>query len=462
MKQSRTAFSRRRFLGGAAAAVAAPLIIPRSVLGDETTPGANEKLAIGCVGIGKMMYGDHLPHYLRMNNVKIVAVCDVDTTRREAGKKRADDAYGNSDCAAYINYHDILERDDIDAVACATPDHWHAMVILDTCKAGKDMYCEKPLTNNLVEAKKVMDAVNASDIIFQTGSQQRASDNFRYACELVRNGYIGKVQQVQVGVGGPPRPCDLPGEEMEPGLDWERWLGPAPMREYSSVLSPRGVHNHFPSWRNYCEYGGGGMTDWGAHHVDIATWGMDKTTTGPISVDPVLAEHPVPFENGYPTVKDRYNTATKFDIKVTYADGIELSILSGARNGILFEGTEGRIFVSRGVLQGKPVEDLADNPLPEGLLEEVYKGGPIYDGMPGFKSNPHVKNFFNAIDKRTEPISDVFSHHRALTTCHLSGIAARLGRKIQWNPETETVVDDAQAQALTAREKRQGFEIEMG
>ena len=228
MTNDRWTISRRGFLAGVTAACAAPMIIPRHVLGDDKNLPANDKITVGCIGIGYMMYSSHMPDLLRMPELKVVAVSDVDTTRREAGQKRVNDAYGNTDCAAYSDYRELLARNDIHAIVCATPDHWHALVILDTCKAGKDLYCEKPLTNNLVEAKTVMDAVQASKIIFQTGSQQRSDNNFRYACELVRNGHIGKIVRVEVGVGGPPRPCNLPGEEMEPGLDWERWLGAAP------------------------------------------------------------------------------------------------------------------------------------------------------------------------------------------------------------------------------------------
>ena len=278
--------SRRGFVQAVSSAVVAPTIIAKRALGDDSNAPANDKITIATIGNGKMMYGSHLPHFVKMPEVQVVAVCDVDTTRREAAKKRVDAAYGNGDCQAYTDYREILARDDIDAVACATPDHWHAMVILDACKAGKDIYCEKPLTNNLAEAKSVMDAVQASNVIFQTGSQQRSSSNFRYACELVRNGRIGKIKEIRVSVGGPPQPCNLPGEEMEPGLDWNLWLGPAPMREYSSVLSPRGVHNHFPSWRNFSEYGGGGMTDWGAHHFDIAQWGLGMDKSGPLEIIP--------------------------------------------------------------------------------------------------------------------------------------------------------------------------------
>ncbi|HID23117.1 MAG TPA: Gfo/Idh/MocA family oxidoreductase, partial [Planctomycetaceae bacterium] len=324
MRTHRRGWTRRRFLGTTVASLAAPMIIPRHVLGGDGTVGANETIALGAIGIGKMMHESHLRHFLRMPEVRVVAVSDVDTTRRETGKRQVDEAYGNKGCAAYNDYREMLAREDIDAIVCATPDHWHARIIIDTCRAGKDMYCEKPLTNTLREAKLVMDVVKPSGIIFQTGSQQRASRNFRYACELVRNGYIGDVKRVLVGVGGPPRPCDLPGEAMEPGLDWDRWLGPAPMRPYNSVLSPRGMHKHFPTWRAYCEYGGGGMTDWGAHHFDIAQWGLGMDQSGPVEVVPPK------------------NPAAGKGVTFIYANGTE--VVHGGPGGVTFIGTQGEIF----------------------------------------------------------------------------------------------------------------------
>jgi predicted dehydrogenase len=323
--------SRRSFVRSVSSALATPLIISKRVLGDNENSPANDKISLAMIGNGKMMYGSHLPHFLKMPEVQVVAVCDVDTTRRLAAKKRVDDTYDNSDCVAYNDYREILARDDIDAVVCATPDHWHAMVILDACRAGKDIYCEKPLTNNLAEAKIVMDAVQKSNIIFQTGSQQRASSNFRYACELVQNERIGKIKEVRVSVGGPPRPCNLPGEDMEPGLDWNRWLGPAPAREFSSVLSPRGVHNHFPSWRNFSEYGGGGMTDWGAHHFDIAQWGLGMDKSGPVEI--------------IPPEKPSLGRGVRF----VYENGVE--VVHGGSFGIEFIGESGEIRVNRGKLE---------------------------------------------------------------------------------------------------------------
>jgi predicted dehydrogenase len=407
MSDARFRLSRRGFIGGAAA-LAVPTLIPRHVRGDDKNVPANEKIVLGTVGIGKMLYGSHMPHFLRMPEVKVVAVCDVDTTRREAGKKRVDDAYKNSDCAAYNDYREILARKDIDAVACATPDHWHAMVILDTCKAGKDMYCEKPLTNNLMEAKAVMDAVNASKIIFQTGSQQRASSNFRLACELVRNGHIGKVQRVEVGVGGPPRPCDLPGEDLEPGLDWERWQGPAPAREYSSVLSPRGVHNHFPSWRAFCEYGGGGMTDWGAHHFDIAQWGLGMDNSGPVEIRP-----------------------PKDGSKLTYVYPGGVEMIHGGASGVTFFGSDGEIFVNRGKLSSKPEEIIKQ----EIGTDEIH----LYEAPSGSHAG-HRQDWVNCLKSRKQPNCPIEIGARTVAVCHLGNIAylhaEQLdGQPLRWDPK---------------------------
>lgn len=419
-KRNGSTFSRRRFLGGAAAALAAPLIIPRRVLGDEANLSANDTIGLGVIGMGHMMYSSHLPHFVSMEGVRVIAVAEVDTTRREAGKQRVDDKYGDTDCAAYTDYRDMLDRDDIDAVVCATPDHWHGMVILHACQAGKDMYCEKPLTNTLVEAKAAMDAVKASDTIFQTGSQQRSDGNFRHACELVRNGRIGKIERVEVGVGGPPRPCDLPGEEMEAGLDWDRWLGPAPMREYNSELSPRGMHGHFPDWRNFLEYGGGGMTDWGAHHFDIAQWGLGMDDSGPVEI--VLPEDP----------------SEGSGVKFIYENGVEM--IHGGRGGVTFFGTEGEIFVNRGQLESKP-EDVIEEEIGD---DEVR----LYRSESGGHGG-HRQDWIDCVRSRQQPCCPVEVGARSVAVCLLGNIAYLHGEEIEgqslkWDPrEWEFTGNDA-------------------
>jgi predicted dehydrogenase len=434
--KSRLQLSRRGFLAGAVAGLASPTIIPRLVLGNENIAAAGDKIVLGAIGIGKMMR-DHLPHFLRMPNVKVVAVSDVDATRRAFGKRMVDTKYGNGDCAAHNDYREILGRDDVDAVVVATPDHWHAMIILDACKAGKDMYCEKPLTNNLVEAKTVMDAVNGSKIIFQTGSQQRACDNFRLACELVRNGRLGKIQRVQVGVGGPPIPCDLGEEPMESGLDWDRWLGPAPMRPYNSVLSPRAVHDHYPNWRTYCEYGGGGMTDWGAHHFDIAQWGLGMDRSGPVEI--------VPPEDPKATT----------GVKYVYANGVEM--IHGGPAGVTFIGADGELFVDRGKLSSKP-EGIIKEPIGENEIH-LYK-------VPGDSHPGHRQDWIDCVVARRQPNCPIEVGARSVAVCHLGNVAYLHGkelggRKLQWDPAKWEFPGDAAANAWRdyPYPRRKGYEL---
>ena len=266
-------------------------------------------------------------------DTQVLAVCDVDTTRREAAKQRVNQFYATQKnkaaaCAAYNDFRKIIDRKDIDAVCIATPDHWHAAITLAALRSGKDVYCEKPLTHNIHEAVEVMKAVDANQRVLQTGSMQRSMKEFRIACELVQNGCIGKIERVECSFGDPGRPCDLGEEPLEPGLDWNLWVGPAPMRPYHSVLSPRGVHKHFPAWRAYREFGGGMVTDWGAHHLDIAQWGLGMDGSGPVEVRP-------PEKPG-----------AKRGAKLVYASGITVEHKDGF--GVHFFGAAGEVQVNRG------------------------------------------------------------------------------------------------------------------
>ncbi len=385
----------------------------------------------------------------------IVAVCDVDADRRGRGQALVKD-WHKKQPDAFKDYRKLLERKDIDVVHVSTPDHWHAKVAIEAMLAGKDVYCEKPMTLTIDEGRKICQVCEKTGRVFQVGTQQRSMKQMLTAIALIQEGRLGKITKVQCAVGGGPQSPKLPAVAAPANLDWNMWLGPAPEASFRLLA---GARNETKAWSNahyefrwWYEYSGGKLTDWGAHHVDIATWGMGKTETGPVTVDPVMVQHPVQFKDGYPVQNDQYNTASAFNIKATYADGMELTIRHDTGNGILFEGTKGRIFVNRGRLTGKPVEDLADNPLPEGALEKVYKGR---------KLTSHLQNFFESVVDRKAPVSDVFSHHRALSTCHLAAIAARLGRKIKWDPKAERVIGDDLAQSLIAREKRKGFEVEM-
>ncbi|QDU92458.1 Gfo/Idh/MocA family protein [Lignipirellula cremea] len=443
---------------GLAAASLCPGAVRRA-LGFES---ANERPRIGVIGCGvrwdKRVFaadgrygvGKEFPKF-----GDIISVCDVDANRLARAKDIVQGWLGKAPDSA-SDYRKIIDDPRVDVVHISTPDHWHAKIAIEAMLAGKDVYCEKPMTLTIDEGRLLCEACRKTGAVMQVGTQQRSAPQFVKAIAMIRDGRLGKLVRVLCGIGGAPVSPEIPVATPPRHFDWDRWLGPAPRVDYRFQA---GAPNIIQSWsrthyefRWWYEYSGGKLTDWGAHHVDIATWGMDKTDTGPISVDPIMVEHPVEFQDGYPKVDNAYNTATKFHIKAIYHDGVELILRHDTDNGILFEGTEGRIFVNRGKLVGKPVEDLASNPLPDGAMEAVYKGRELTD---------HVANFFAAVASRQEPISDVFSHHRALTTCHLAGIAARVGRKIRWDPDQEQVIGDPLAQSLVAREKRQRFEIEM-
>jgi predicted dehydrogenase len=384
-----------------------------------------------------------------------VAVCDADSNRRELASKLVKEWTGSMPQIT-ADYRAILARPDIDIVHISTPEHWHAKIAIEAMLAGKDVYCEKPMTLTIAEGQQMCQAVRKTGRIVQIGTQQRSDPAFIRAIALIRAGRIGELKRATCGVNGAPTSPRIPEVAPPKNLDWNLWLGPTPAVAFRYLAGNNGethswsrCHYEFRWWY---EYSGGKLTDWGAHHVDIATWAMGKTDTGPSSVDPILAKHPVPFKDGYPTDDAHYNTATDFQIKAKYADGQELEIRSDGDNGILFEGTAGRIFVNRGRLTGKAVDELKSKPLPAGALEAVYKNRSLVD---------HFHNFFEAVVARKEPISDVFSHHRALSTCHLAGIAARLGRPIRWDPRQERIIDDPQAQSFIARERRKGFEIRL-
>lgn len=383
-----------------------------------------------------------------------VAVCDADSYRRELAVGLVKGWTGNEP-TSHVDYRAILDNKDIDIVHISTPDHWHAKIAIEAMLAGKDVYCEKPMTLTIDEGRRICEICHQTGRIVQIGTQQRSEEQFIRAVALIRAGRLGNVTKATCSIGGGPTSPEIPAVAAPTSLDWNLWLGPAPLTDFRYLAGDNGetkswsrCHYEFRWWY---EYSGGKLTDWGAHHVDIATWGLGKTDTGPVSVDPVMIKHPVEFRDGYPTDNSRYNTATEFLIRARFADGKEIEIRHDRDNGILFEGTEGRIFVNRGRLTGQPVDDLKQNPLPNGALEEVYKNRPLVD---------HFRNFFEAVVARKEPISDVFSHHRALSTCHLAGIAARLNRKIKWDPQTEQILDDKQAQSLISREARKGFETE--
>lgn len=349
------------------------------------------------------------------------ALADVDANVLGENVAKVEKSQGKKP-DSYNDYRKVLDREDIDAVMIATPDHWHTKIAVEAMYAGKDVYCEKPLTLTIDEGKLIEKVVKETGRVFQVGTMQRTESDQRFlqAIALIRAGRIGTVQKVTCGINGMEASPVIPVVSVPEGLDWDFWLGPAPKVPYRALPELRegyggGVplfSNCHYSFRNWHEYSGGKLTDWGAHHVDIACWALGASDTGPSKVAPVEYTLPVEYKDGHPTVDDQYNAATKFTIRVDMPNNVEMIITSEGDNGILFEGTEGRFFVNRGKIVGKPIEDLVDNPLPDGAIEEVY-GGKV--------SENHTANFIEGMNSRKQPISDVWTHNRMLEICHLSG-----------------------------------------
>ncbi|SFH55473.1 Gfo/Idh/MocA family oxidoreductase [Planctomicrobium piriforme] len=429
-------------------------------LAEQAARSPNERLTIGCIGTGDRWKQDP---YSRMKNYgDVVSLCDVDQNHlREALDKVSSDqrAQGREpQIETHEDYRKVLDRKDIDTVVIVTPDHWHSKIAIDAMEAGKDVYCEKPLTLTIDEGKQIIKVLEKTKRVFQVGTQQRSEMNQRFitAIALARSGRIGKLKKLTCDIGTFEESGAIPVATVPDGLNWEMWLGQAPLVDFRFKDNGKKWGNsrcHY-EFRWWYEYSGGKLTDWGAHHVDIAQWAIEQNGPGqgPISVEPVVVEHPSPMENGMPTQDDRYNCAHKFDVKVMFPGEVEMRIVSQSpdNNGILFEGTDGRFHVSRGGMKGAIVEDLKTNPLPPEALEKVY-GGPI-------PAN-HQENFVNCIKTRARPISDVWSHHRAMTTCHLANIALRLNETLAWDAKKEEITNSARGRAMQAREQRKGYEI---
>lgn len=412
-----------------------------------------DKIPIGLIGAGGMGTGN-----MRAASqwVEVVAIADADKGRQASSNKEL--SGGKAD--VYDDYQKILERDDIKVVHIATPDHWHTKPLIEAMLAGKDVYCEKPLTLTIDEGKMIRKVQKETGRIVQVGTQQRSTFNlFTKAVAMVADGRLGKLKEIQCAIGGAPSSPSIPVADVPAELDWDRWLGPAPKTDYRHRRAGkrRNTNCHY-EFRWWYEYSGGKLTDWGAHHVDIANWALQVNgqTAGPISIGGT-SEHPVEFKDGFPVDKTQYNTATKFNLSVNYGDGAKMIIRHDTDNGILITGEKGRIFVNRRKLTGKPVEDLKDNPLPEDAIKKVYKNLP----MEANERKQHWANFLHCHREQIEPISDVHSHMEMLNICHLAGISARFGRDLKWESVTEEIVGDDQANAFLSRPYREGYEIEM-
>ncbi len=442
--------TRRSFIEKTAAAALAPLVLPACVTPAKVVK--NELINMAFIGMGIQNKG-LLDSFLYHKRCRVLAVCEVDSTRRSAAQRRVMSYYkshpefGVAECKACNDFREIIERKDLDAVCIATPDHWHAIPTIAALESGKDVYCEKPLTHNIHEAIAVMRAVKKHNRILQTGSMQRSMTEFRVACELVRNGMIGKVERVTCKVGDPGRPCDLPEEAAEPGLDWNLWLGPAPLRPYNSVLSPRGVHDHFPNWRSYSEYGGGGVCDFGAHHFDIAQWGLDMDASGPIEVRP-------------PEKATDLRGAV-----MTYRNGVTVTQVGDGFDAHFF-GTEGEARVSRGQfefwLNGKKIAGFAkreDGGSLNAALDLVQKEYLSKATLKLYESRDHIKNFLDCVESRKEPITNAEIGGHSAICCHLMNLAYYHRQPIKWDPDKLAFADASCDPAWITTPYRQPWKV---
>ena len=434
--------SRRQFLkrsaGVTVAGLGFPYIVPSSVLSRSSAVVPSEKLTVGCIGMGGMGGGD-MRAFLAEPDTHVLAVCDVDATKLQGAKDQVDREYGTDDCAAYGDFRELIARDDIDIVQITTPDHWHAVIAVAAARAGKDIYGEKPLSHSLLEGRAMCDAVGRYGRVWQTGSWQRSEANFRFACELVLNGRIGKVSHVDVGL---PQGFSAGGDEGDEvtappkGLDWDFWLGPAPYTDYV----PARVHWN---WRWNLEYGGGQMMDWVGHHVDIAHWGLGLDYTGPIEVDGV-GEFP---ETGM------WNAASRYRVNTKYANGITMTIAGGhddIRMGTKWIGEDGWVWVSRGGIDAEP----------KSLLREVFGADEIHLFRAGARDiGGHTRNFLDCVKTRATTLAPAEVAHRSASPGHLGQIAMLLGRKLRFDPDTEEIIGDPTASRMLGNALRSPWHL---
>lgn len=431
--------SRRQFIkrtaATAAGAVAFPYIIPASALGADSRVAPSNRVVMGCIGTGSQGSGN-MRGFLEFDEVRIVAVCDVDGQRRGDAKRTVDEHYKDQGCAEYSDFRELLARNDLDAVSIAVPDHWHAIPAIAAARSGRDIYAEKPLALTIPQGRAMADAVRRYGVVWQTGSWQRSQAHFRHACELVRNGRIGAVHTVQVGLPTGPTCGPQPEMPIPEGFDYDFWLGPAPYAPYTKER----CHWNF---RWILDYSGGQLTDWAAHHCDIANWGMGTEYTGPVEVEG-RGEYP---RDGL------WNAATNYRFDCVYPkgaspvspDGFIMQVSNGFGGGARFEGTEGWVHVDRGHLTTHPAS-LKDSKIG---ANEVH----LCD------SRNHMRNFLECIRTRAETITPIEVAHRAISIAHLGNIAMLLERKVKWDPANERIIDNPEAERKLNRSMRAPWHI---
>ena len=458
MSKGKTGFSRRKFLQTAASSavlLGAPTIVPSSVFGQKAP---SNRINIGAIGVGRISRVHDMPGTLKYDNAQIVAVCDLDSRRVEEGKRFVNDFYSKKIGKAYDatlgygNYHDLLANKDIDAVLVSTPDHWHALIGIDAVEAGKDVYLQKPASLTIAEGRALSNAVQRTGRILQIGSQQRSSVQFRYAAELVRNGRIGQLKSVQIGLPGDPSGDDEPEMPVPKNLNYDMWLGSTPTVYYTEKRVHPQADFERPGWLRCEQFGAGMITGWGAHHVDSAHWGMNAEYTGPVEIWG-WAEFPT---------HGLWDVHGKFKTECIYPNGVHMTISGDFPNGIRFEGTEGWIFVSRGneqVTNSDPVATLKDSKALAASDPKIITSviGPDEIRLP--ESKEHHGNWLESIKSRQQPVAPVEVGHRACSTCLLHHMAMKLKRKLYWDPIHERFKNDDQANAMRSRPMRAPYSI---
>ncbi|MHB1033288.1 MAG: Gfo/Idh/MocA family protein [Pirellulales bacterium] len=442
---SRSNSNRRQFLkqsAAVAAALAAPAVVPCSALGRAGTAAPSNRVAMGYIGLGIQGMGN-MRTFRGNDEVQAVAVCDVHETQRQNAKQSIDEYYSNKDCAAYKDFRELMARKDIDAVQITAPDHWHALIALEATRQRKHMYCEKPMGWSMRAAQAVRKAVHDSGVVFQFGTQQRSTGKFRAACELVRNGRIGQLKTILVGVPGSWTCPKQPTEPVPKELDYDLWLGPAPQAPYCyQRCRPFTEKDGWSNWYSISDYCMGMIGNWGVHHLDIAQWGNGTDLGGPIEVEGAGV-----FPEGMLT-----DAATSWQVENRYANGVTLIHMddgtskkhpmqkNGHGHGVMFLGTEGWVHVDREKMDAEP----------KSLLKATI--GP--NEIQLFKSNNHHVNFIDAVKGRTKPAAPIDIAVRSDAMCHLQQMAIKLKRTLRWDPAREAFTGDDEANRMMDRPMR--------
>ena len=453
---------RRKFLATTGTGVVAssmvagfPAIVPASVLGARS-PG--NRINVGAIGTGRISRGHDLPGIWQHDLARVMAVCDLDSHRVEDAKALVNGYYAKKTgktydgVTTYANYHDLLASKDVDAVVISTPDHWHCLIAIDAVEAGKDVYLQKPASLTIAEGRALSNAVQRTGRIFQIGSQQRSTVQFRYAAELVRNGRIGQLKTVEVGLPGDPSGDEEPEMPVPKNLNYDMWLGSTPVVYYTEKrVHPQQGYDR-PGWLRCEQFGAGMITGWGAHHIDSAHWGMDTEYTGPVEIWGT-AEFPR---------KGLWDVHGPFKTEALYASGVHMIVSGDFPNGIKFIGTNGWIFVSRGnekVTGSDPVAKLKDETALAASDPRIIASviGPDEINLP--RSTEHHLNWLESVKSRQPPIAPVEIAHRSCSACLLHHMAMKLKRKLYWDPMREAFKNDDEANALRSRPQRWPYTI---